>query len=347
MFDIINLNLNKLMKGEKCMSTLMLKNTQLNFTPVSNVFIENYMPKARGEFIKVYLLLLKYNTSSEPGVNCSILASSLNLLESDVMNALDYWNEEGVIKLTSIDKLNNFSIEFLPLSDEHIQNSNINILDALNNTNTTDMLRDIEKIISRPLSSKEMEMYLSWQKDFSFSSELILLIIEYCASKGKSDARYIEKVALSWHDMNIKTISEAQNFIKQTEDKWIKIRKILSYLGIKNTEIMKPQQDLLEKWINIYKFDIPLIQKASDICFERLNRADFKYIDGILTKWYQSNIKTLEDVALKDKKTKNSYIKSKNISTNTTRESSFNNFEPRHYDYDSLEKKLLGCDKDD
>ena len=37
----------------------MLKNNSLNFTPVSNVFIEKYMPKARGEFIKVYLLMLK------------------------------------------------------------------------------------------------------------------------------------------------------------------------------------------------------------------------------------------------------------------------------------------------
>ena len=41
----------------------MLKNNSSNFTPVSNVFIEKYMPKARGEFIKVYLLMLKYNNS--------------------------------------------------------------------------------------------------------------------------------------------------------------------------------------------------------------------------------------------------------------------------------------------
>lgn len=330
------------------MSTLMLKNSHIDFTPVSNVFIENYLPKARGEFIKVYLLLLKYNISGEPGVNCSILASSLNLLESDVMNALDYWNEEGVIKLKSIDKLNNFAIEFVPLKEIIHEPSNVNILDALNNSQTTDMLRDIEKIISRPLSSKEMEMYLSWQKDYSFSSELILLLIEYCASKGKSDARYIEKVAMAWHDQNIKTVNDAQDFIKDNEDKWIKIKKILSYLGIKNGEIMKPQQDLLEKWLNIYKFDILLIQKASDICFERLNRADFKYIDGILTKWFQNSIKTLEDIALKDTKPKGAtYIKNKNITTNTNNKSTFNNFEPRQYDYDSLEKKLLGWDTDD
>ena len=95
----------------------MLKNSATKFTPVSNVFLEEYMPKARGEFIKVYLLLLKYNFTGEPGVNSSILATNLNLLESDIMNALNYWHDEGVIKLVPIDKMNNFKIEFLDLSE--------------------------------------------------------------------------------------------------------------------------------------------------------------------------------------------------------------------------------------
>lgn len=329
------------------MSTFMLKNNNLDFTPISNVFIEKYMPNARGEFVKVYLLMLKYTISSEPGVNATILASSLNLLESDVMNALNYWNDQGVIKLLPLDNMNNFTVEFVSLENEPLNNpKEVNLLDALNNSETTDMLRDIEKITSRPLSTKEMETYLGWQKDFSFTSELILLLIEYCASKGKTDYRYIEKVALSWNDMGIKTIDEAQIHIKQTEDKWVKIRKILSYLGIKNTEIMKPQEELLEKWIIIYKFDISLIQKACDICFQRLNRADFKYIDGILTKWFNENIKTLEDVATKDKQFKNNNRNKpqRELSSNNN---GFNNFKPRSYDYDSLEKKLLGWDNDD
>lgn len=332
------------------MSTFMLKNTNLNFTPVSNVFIEKYMANARGEFLKVYLLMLKYNTSNEPGVNGAILASSLNLLESDVMNALTYWNDQGVIKLNKLDKMNNFNIEFLSLDDRTTETSQeVNLLEALNNTDTTDMLRDIERILSKPLSSKEMEIYLGWQKDFSFSSELILILVEYCASKGKSDYRYIEKVALAWHEMGINSIPMAQTYIKQTEDKWIKIRKILSYLGIKNAEIMKPQEELLEKWLLIYKFELPLIQKASDICFERLNRADFKYIDGILSKWFKENIKTLEEVAVKDKQHKSTYNKTTytNNGKNNNSNPGFSNFEPRSYDYDSLEKKLLGWDNDD
>lgn len=327
----------------------MLKSKSLSFTPVSNVFIEKYMPKARGEFVKIYLLMLKHNIFGELGVSSSILASSLNLLESDIMNALNYWNDQGVIKLTQIDKMGNYNLEFIDLSDESIElPKQVDLLEALDSSNTKGMLKDIEMLLGRPLSPNEMSIYLNWQREFGFSSELILLLIEYCVSKGKSDPRYIEKVALSWHDMKITTIEQAQNLIKKTEDKWINIRKILTYLGINNTDIMKPQQELIEKWLFIYKFQIEVILKACDICFERLNRADFKYIDGILGKWNKNDIKTLEDIALKDNKPANKNNKYQKASYNNEKSTlKFNNFEAREYDYDSLEKKLLGWDNDD
>ena len=328
------------------MSTFMFKNTNLNFTPVSNVFIEKYMPNARGEFVKVYLLMLKHSIAGEPGISAPILASSLNLLESDIMNALNYWSDLGVIKLTSVDPMNNFSIEFLDLSEDNFTpNKEVNLLDALENKGINDMLKDIEKILGRTLSPKEMEMYLGWQKEFSFPSELILLLVEYCASKGKSDYRYIEKVALTWHDMNITTMAQAQNYIKQTEDKWVKIRKILSYLGIKNNDLMKPQEEMIDKWLTTYNFDLDVIKKACNICAERLNRADFKYIDGILTNWFNNNIKTLDDIAVKDNQFKKNY--KKNTYNKNTSSNGFNNFEARSYDYEALERKLLGWDSDD
>ena len=334
------------------MSTFMLKNNSSNFTLVSNVFIEKYMPKARGEFIKVYLLMLKYNNSGEMGANSTILASTLNLLESDILNALNYWNDEGVIKLIPIDKMGNYNIEFIDLvEDSKSRSKEVNLLEALNKTSTKDMLNDIERLLGRPLSPKEMTTYLSWQEEFNFSSELILILIEYCVSRGKSDYRYIEKVAIAWHDMNITSIDDAQNYIKKTEDKWIKIRHILNYLGIKNPELMKPQQEMLEKWIIDYAFPLEVIEKACNICFQRLNRSDFKYIDGILSSWNKNNLKTLaaienKEVAYKASQSphnNNNFIK-KTPEVNPLK---FNNFEAREYDYDSLEKKLLGWDKDD
>ena len=328
------------------MSTFMLKNSATGYTAVSNIFIDKYMPKARGEFVKVYLLMLKYSSSGELGVSSNIIAGNLNLLESDIVNALNYWNEEGVIRFLPIDKLGNFTIDFLPLEeDAETPDGSLNLLEALTTDSTKEMLREIEKLLARPLSPKEMQSYLSWEKDFNFSYELILLLVEYCVSKGKSDTRYIEKVAISWHESKIKTIEEAQQYIKKNEDKWVNIRKVLTYLGIKNTDIMKPQEEMLDKWLTTYNFSLEVITKACDICFERLSRADFKYIDGILNSWYKDNIVTLEDIALKDNKNKKDSSSKKKIAPNIKNDLKFNNFEQRVYDYDSLEKKLLGWDE--
>lgn len=326
------------------MSTFVFKSKNSNYTPVSNIFIDKFMPKARGEFVKVYLLGLKYCVSGELGVSSQIMASALHLLETDVLNAWNYWNDENVIRMIPIDNMGNYNIDFLNLSDSPDENSeNINLLEELNKNSTKDMLQDIEKLLGRPLSSKEMTMYIGWLKDFNFSPEIILLLIQYCASKGKTDCRYIEKIALAWFDSKIKNIDDAQAFIKKHEDKWINIRKILNYLGIKDAEIMKPQEDMLNKWISTYKFPIDVIYKACEICFQRINKTDFKYIDGILTSWNKDNIKTIDDVNKKN--TKKTYHKNNSTYKNNSSNSTFNNFEQRNYDFEDLEKKLLGWDK--
>lgn len=331
----------------------MFKTKQFNFTPVSNIFIERYMPKARGEFIKVYLLMLKYSFTGEIGVNSAVLATYLDLLESDIINALNYWNDEGVIKLVQRDEYGNFDIDFIDLSEESSSNNKkINLVEELTNNSNSGMLKDIGSLLGRTLSPTEVETYIGWKNDFNFSPELILILIEYCASKGKTNFRYIEKVAIAWHEMNIKTVDEAQNYIRKNEDKWGTYREILKFLGIRNAEIMKPQEEMFEKWTSTYNYSLDIIKKACDICFQRLNRADFKYIDGILSKWHKDNLRTIAEIEKKDADYKNSsskkiYNKPNTNNYNTKPKLRFDNFKGRDYDYDELEKKLLGWDNDD
>ncbi len=328
----------------------MFKSKPLKFTPVSNIFIERYMPKARGEFVKVYLLMLKYNFTGEPGVNSTVLATSLNLLESDIVNALNYWNDEGIIKLIPIDNMGNFHIEFVDISNEETGSvEKFNLVEELTNTTNSSMMKDIGKLLGRTLSPSEIETYISWKKDFNFSYELILILIEYCASKGKTNFRYIEKVAIAWNEMKIKTVDDAQNYIRKAEDKWGTYREILKFLGIRNSDIMKPQEDMLEKWTSTYNFSLDVIKKACDICFQRLNRADFKYIDGILSSWNKDNLKTLQDIEKKEANYKSSASKKvyNNSKGSNKPKLRFDNFKGRDYDYDDLEKKLLGWDTDD
>ena len=232
--------------------------------------------------------------------------------------------------------MGNYDIEFLELTPEAESKSKVDIVEELSDNKVKDLLKSIEKLLGRMLSPKEVSLYLSFMKDFDFSPEVIVLLVDYCISKGKNDSRYIEKIAMAWNDNNIKSLEDAQSYIKFHEDKWINIRKVLTYLGIQGTEVMKPQEEMITKWLITYKFPLDVIFKACDICFQRINKTEFKYIDSILKNWFESGIKTTEDV---DMKNTSSFKKEK--------KSPYGDYKQKEYDIKDIEKKLLGWDKDD
>ena len=60
-------------------------------TPVPDVFIDTYMAGASGEYVKVYLYLLRHQQEE---VSIGQIADALNHTEADVQRALAYWQRE-------------------------------------------------------------------------------------------------------------------------------------------------------------------------------------------------------------------------------------------------------------
>lgn len=68
-------------------------------TELSNEFIDNYMPLANGEFVKVYIYLLRCVSDNQTTISVSALADFFNQTEADIMRALKYWDKVGAIHL--------------------------------------------------------------------------------------------------------------------------------------------------------------------------------------------------------------------------------------------------------
>lgn len=67
-------------------------------TVVKNTFIDQYMPQANGEFVKVYLYLLRCaNTGRE--LSLSSIADVLEHTENDIRRALLYWEKQDLVHL--------------------------------------------------------------------------------------------------------------------------------------------------------------------------------------------------------------------------------------------------------
>ena len=74
------------------MKTLVLKNNfQMNMTMLPNSFVDHYMANANGEFVKVYLFLLRHVEDAASSLSISMIADYLNNTENDVLRAFRYW----------------------------------------------------------------------------------------------------------------------------------------------------------------------------------------------------------------------------------------------------------------
>ena len=79
---------------------IRLHSTGLNdATILSNIFIDHFMPKANGEFVKVYIYLLRMLGRPEEAFGLSQMADSLFCTEGDILRALKYWESEKLVIL--------------------------------------------------------------------------------------------------------------------------------------------------------------------------------------------------------------------------------------------------------
>ena len=127
-----------------------------DFTSISNVFLDEYMPKANGEFIKIYLHLLRLmnrNTSeaSEDELTLSNIADRFNMLEADVNRALHYWADQSLLSL-STDKSGNIAcIRFEALKSNRYLVSGIsteNVSGAIEVSDISDVKPEILAAVS-------------------------------------------------------------------------------------------------------------------------------------------------------------------------------------------------------
>lgn len=68
-------------------------------TSVSNIFIDEYMSDANGEFVKIYLYLLRLMNLPDASFSISSIADKFEHTEKDVKRALCYWERMHLLRL--------------------------------------------------------------------------------------------------------------------------------------------------------------------------------------------------------------------------------------------------------
>ena len=91
------------------MSRIFKDRLSTGVTPVADAFIDNYMAAANGEYVKVYLYILRHQNQED--LTLEQIADALNHTEADVKRAINYWQKAGVLENVQDNTLEGISAE--------------------------------------------------------------------------------------------------------------------------------------------------------------------------------------------------------------------------------------------
>lgn len=267
----------------------------LHDTAIENIFINEYLPMAPAEYVKVYIFGYMYAEMDTPMDN-SIIAGQMGLHEEDVLKAWTYWEERGIIRKHFFDKENKFEygVEFVSLKDKiyGIQKKTAKkskkSKEALVSDELKELYLEIEKITGRVIGGKEPLMILSWVEDLGASNELIAEAYKYCIeARKKDDPRYVQSLVQEWAGKGLLTKDAIENHLNEVDQRHYHQKRVMKALGFSRNATER-ERVLIDSWFEQMGYTLERVLEACGKT-SGISNPNINYVDRVLKNWLKES----------------------------------------------------------
>lgn len=243
------------------------------YSSISNFFIDYYMTSASGEFVKVYLYLVRQLSSREP-ISVAEIADHFNLTEKDICRAIKYWISQDVMRLNYNDKKEPVGITLLPLQDKSHQKS-----DSMDGLSLLSMDYMVEDNSPAAIAASATTQAASAQ-----------------TAPVQADTQNISATAdisaVPAHALPLKAAVTPEILRKKQEDGILSdlIFETEAYFG---RPLSMPETESLIYIYDQLDFSQELIEYLIEYCLT-MGKASFRYAETVAASWYEKGIDTVE-----------------------------------------------------
>lgn len=251
-----------------------------SFTTVSDIFIDQYMPKANGEFVKVYLYLLRATGSGAGIATISEIADHFSNTEADIIRALNYWASEGILQVQTGADGQIIGINLCSLSVSGMQAAQSNIQSAVadnaaqnnlqnsvvNNGAQNNLQNGVVNNVAQNISTADIRMQDS--------------VVEKLKSQtpDKPDSSQKEY-----------TLDEIKEFRKNPD---ISELFFIIETYLKHT-LSSSDTNMVLYWLDELHFSTDLVEYLVEYCITK-GHSSLRYMNKVALGWADSGIKTVD-----------------------------------------------------
>ena len=284
---------------------------QADITCVPNAFIDELLGEANGEYVRVYLYLLRHCSTN---IKLHIVADELNLTDHDVMRAVSYWEKKGI-----------FQEGVTKLAEEELRN---------------------EEAARQSEARLEMKREQHYRKT-SFFDEKNRDGSSLSGEKNRDDSSFSGEKNRDGSYFSGEKNRDASSFSGETkreidEEMFEGILYVAKHLlpgGVSRSHVQK-----LEYMVEYLAMDAELIEFLLDYC-AGLQKTAPRYMEQVALDWHAQGIRTVKQAQehIRDFELTKSLNKRKAGATRTSATEKagnrFINFKQDEVDYDSLAKQ--------
>lgn len=225
-----------------------------SFTTVSDIFIDQYMPKANGEFVKVYLYLLRATGSGAGIATISEIADHFSNTEADIVRALNYWASEGILQVqTGADgQITGINLCSLAVSGIQAAQSNIQsaVADNAAQNNSTANIQMQDSVVEK-LKSQATDKPAPSQKEYTLDE-----IKEFRKNPDISELFFI-----------------IETYLKHT--------------------LSSTDTNMVLYWLDELHFSTDLVEYLVEYCITK-GHSSLRYMNKVALGWADAGIKTID-----------------------------------------------------
>ena len=251
-----------------------------SFTTVSDIFIDQYMPKANGEFVKVYLYLLRATGSGAGIATISEIADHFSNTEADIIRALNYWASEGILQVQTGADGQIIGINLCSLSVSGMQAAQSNIQSAVadnaaqnnlqngvvNNATQNNLQNGVVNNAAQNISTVNTRMHDS--------------VVEKLKSQTPDKAASSQKEY---------TLDEIKEFRKNPD---ISELFFIIETYLKHT-LSSTDTNMVLYWLDELHFSTDLVEYLVEYCITK-GHSSLRYMNKVALGWADAGIKTVD-----------------------------------------------------
>ena len=264
-----------------------------SFTTVSDIFIDQYMPKANGEFVKVYLYLLRATGSGAGIATISEIADHFSNTEADIIRALNYWASEGILQLQSGADGQIMGINLCSLSVSGMQAAQSNIQSAVADNAAQNNLQN--SVVNNAAQNNLQNSVVNNAAQNGLQNDVVNNVAQNIST---ADIRMQDSVVEKLKSQTTDKASSSQKEYTLDEIKEFRKNPDISELFfiietyLKHT-LSSTDTNMVLYWLDELHFSTDLVEYLVEYCITK-GHSSLRYMNKVALSWADAGIKTVD-----------------------------------------------------